>query len=132
MTKEIDSLDQSLALKVLIVDDDSSLLRLIAAILRMGGYLPLSAQGGAEGLAFLDESPQPDLVILDLQMPEIDGRTFYRRARLMGYPGPVLLCSAYGAESARRELGATAAIAKPFDPDDLLSCVATLVPARGS
>jgi len=48
----------------------------------------------------------------------IDGRDVYRAARAMGYRGPVIVCSAFGARDAQRELGAEAAISKPFDPAD--------------
>ena len=47
-------------------------------------------------------------------MPEMDGREFYRRVREAGYSGPIILVSAYDAEVARLELGAEAAISKPF------------------
>ncbi len=117
-------------LRVLVVDDDSAIIRLVTVILRMGGHVPLSAERGSDGLAILEAPSPPDLVILDLQMPGMDGRTFYRRARLLGYGGPVIICSANGAEPARIELGAEASIAKPFDPDDLLSRIDGLTPSR--
>ena len=56
-----------------------------------------------------------------------DGREFYRRARELGYTGPVLILSAYGALQAQLELGAEAASSKPFDPQDLAATVRGLV-----
>ena len=108
-------------LRVLVVDDDKAILRLVVTTLRIGGHVPLAAEHGRDGLAILDAVPPPDVVVLDLQMPEMDGRTFYNCARLCGYAGPVIICSAYGAEHARLELGAEASLTKPFDPEDLLS-----------
>lgn len=57
---------------------------------------------------------------LDLQMPVVDGRTFYRELRARGHRMPVVILSAFGAHAAQRELGAAAAVAKPFEPDDLV------------
>jgi DNA-binding response OmpR family regulator len=115
---------------VLVVDDDASLLRMLALILRSEAYEVQTAMGAEEGLTVLD-ARQPDIVILDLNMPGMDGRAFYRRARAQGYDGPVVLCSAFGAPEARRELGAQAAIEKPFDPDQLVHLVHELVSTDG-
>jgi CheY-like chemotaxis protein len=66
-------------------------------------------------------------VILDLQMPVMDGRTFYRTFKQQGYRAPVVILSAYNAEGARLELGADAALDKPFDPDTLSATVHELL-----
>ena len=58
---------------------------------------------------------------------ELNGRDFYHQAREVGYTGPVLIASAYGARSAQRELGAEAAIDKPFQPEMLAETVKGLV-----
>lgn len=113
---------------VLVVDDDQALLRLIGLILRAESYPVTLYSGPQEAIVFL-EAEKPQLLILDLDMPELDGRTFYRLARSLGYSGPVILCSAFGAAAAQQELGAEASLAKPFDPDDLVALVARLVPA---
>jgi DNA-binding response OmpR family regulator len=61
--------------------------------------------------------------LLDLDMPGMDGRTFYEQARAKGYRGPMLIFSAHGAAQAQHELGAQGFIEKPFDPDSLLQAV---------
>ncbi|MEX2373423.1 MAG: response regulator, partial [Dehalococcoidia bacterium] len=53
-------------------------------------------------------------------MPNMDGRACYRALREQGIDAPVLVLSAYGAHAARRELGAEAALDKPFDPYELV------------
>ena len=112
--------------RVLIVDDDRNLTTLLAAILKSEGLDVLSASDGPRALDLLDSEPV-DALILDLRMPGMDGRTLYREVRARGHNVPVLIASAYGARSAQHELGAEAAIEKPFDPDKLLEAIRGLV-----
>jgi DNA-binding response OmpR family regulator len=103
---------------VLVVDDDPALLRLVSILLQTEGFAVETNLGGSNGLSRLAET-KPDLLLLDLGMPVIDGREFYRRARDGGFSGPIVICSAFGAKEAERELGADGSIAKPFDPGEL-------------
>jgi DNA-binding response OmpR family regulator len=114
---------------VLVVDDDASLLRLVSLVLTSEGFDVTCALGGAEGLKSLGLQ-WPNVVLLDLSMPEIDGRTFYREARDVGYLGPVMICSAHGAQAAQSELGADGFIDKPFDPDVLVRRLRLLLAAN--
>ena len=107
---------------VLIVDDDPGFTRLATLILRQEGFQVWQAANGEEGLQVLNLQ-EPDLVLLDLRMPKMDGRSFYRQARETGYKGRVIISSAFGAEEGRTELGADAALPKPFEPGDLVSYV---------
>jgi DNA-binding response OmpR family regulator len=111
---------------VLVVDDDQALLRFISLTLRTEALDVETVARADEGLRRL-ESTHPRLIILDLSMPEMDGRTFYREARSIGYSGPIVICSAFGAEAAQRELGAEAALPKPFEPDALITLVRSFV-----
>lgn len=113
--------------KVLVVDDDIAVLRLVSLILRTEGLSVETATAGTVALERLDEA-SPDLILLDLSMPEMDGRTFYSLARASGYEGPVVICSAYGAQRVSDELGTQGAVEKPFDPDQLVTTVKTLLP----
>jgi len=111
---------------ILVVDDDPALLRLVAVLLRTEHYEVRVASGGREALGLLRIST-PSAVLLDLSMPEMDGREFYVAAREAGYAGPVVICSAYGAQAAVADLGADAAINKPFDTVELLDTVSQVV-----
>jgi DNA-binding response OmpR family regulator len=111
---------------VLVVDDDSNLRRLLSVTLRLAGYSVYTAENGAIALGLMTASA-PDVIILDLMMPVMDGREFHRRIRAEGYSTPVLLVSAYGAEQACHELGAQDSLPKPFDPDELVERVQVLV-----
>jgi DNA-binding response OmpR family regulator len=117
--------------RILVIDDDETLLRFLRLLLLSSNYLVDTAAGANLGLQAMTQQ-SPDLIILDLSMPLMDGREFYREARLRGYDGPVLLCSAGNVDQARRELGAEASIAKPFDPETLLAMVERLVSVSGS
>jgi DNA-binding response OmpR family regulator len=81
-----------------------------------------TARDGAEALEQLSRDAY-DVVVLDLQMPRMDGRAFFREMKSRGHEPQVIILSAYGAEEARRELKVAAAVPKPFDPDDLMETV---------
>jgi two-component system, OmpR family, response regulator MprA len=106
--------------KVLLVDDDPALIRMVRLTFITEGFDVVTAKDGIEGLERL-EGDSVDLIVLDLQMPRMDGRTFYREMRSKGCSAPVVILSAFGAEEAVRELHAEAFVKKPFDPEDLLS-----------
>lgn len=108
--------------RVMIVDDDYNLSRLVEATLKMGGLEVATFSSGISALQHL-KNEHFDALILDLRMPGMDGRTFYRELRSRGISAPVLIASAYGARNAQQELGAEAAIEKPFDPERLLDVV---------
>lgn len=112
---------------VLVVDDDPSILLVVAELLDDEGYVVGTAANGAEALGAV-ERLDPALVLLDMRMPVIDGWGFVRglRARDKAVP-PILVMTA--AQDARRwaeEVGAAGYVAKPFDLDDLLSAVERL------
>jgi len=111
---------------VLVVDDDASIRALTISVLEDAGFAVREAPNGAAAMAVV-EAGAPNLVILDLQMPVMDGRAFFRALRAAGHAMPVLLLSAHGVDSAMAELGAQGAIAKPFDIDDLLDRAQGLV-----
>jgi two-component system response regulator MprA len=90
------------------------------------GFSVDTAEDGFQGLDRL-AAQEFDAVVLDLQMPRMDGRTFFREMRSRGHTAPVLILSAYGAEAARDELNAEGAVAKPFDPDVLTATVRKVI-----
>jgi DNA-binding response OmpR family regulator len=117
---------------IFVVDDDPAMGRLTTLALKSEGYDVAAFTSPKEALAEVIDpgAPNPSMVILDLAMPEMDGREFYRRARAAGLKAPVLILSAYGAADAKLELGAEASLAKPFDTEKLVDAVKLLRPAR--
>jgi DNA-binding response OmpR family regulator len=112
--------------RVLVIDDDGPMTRMIAMILRASGYDVNVAANGERGLEQV-EAECPDVIVLDLMMPVMDGPTFYRELRHRGFEMPVMILSAHGASEAQRELHAQAAMHKPFFPDDLEAKVGELI-----
>jgi two-component system, OmpR family, alkaline phosphatase synthesis response regulator PhoP len=118
---------------VLVVDDESDLRQLVAELLLWHGYDVVLAQHGREALERLCEHC-PDLVLLDLNMPVMDGWQFRAEQRRLVEPDlvniPVLiLTGADGADQHAATLDAVGAIEKPFDPDRLLNAVRTALRA---
>jgi DNA-binding response OmpR family regulator len=117
--------------RVLLIDDDPALVRMIRLALLSDGFDVTIASDGVQGLEVF-AGGDFDLIVLDLQMPNMDGRAFYREYRARGGKAPVVLLSAYGALEARDELGADAAVTKPFDPVVLLRAIRAVVPREAA
>ena len=110
----------------MIVDDDLALARMLRILFQSEGFEVVMAHDGQQALERL-EGGTPDLVVLDLQMPVLDGRGFFREFRARGYVAPVLLLSAYNSEAARDELGAEASFGKPCDPEAVINLAHNLL-----
>ena len=111
--------------KVLIVDDEANICSFIAAILESNGYQVLTAATGLQGrLVFATHNP--DLIVLDLGLPDEDGSALIRTVREAGCAAPILVLSARSDESekiAALDLGANDYITKPFGTGELLARV---------
>ena len=128
--------------KILAVDDDPDILDALTMILESRGYQVVTARNGAEGLAKI-EAEKPDLMILDLLMPKLDGfgvckklrhDTKWAQYRRM----PVLVVTSVREDASRRryeletgqELGVDDYVEKPFSPDILLERVDKLIRSK--
>ena len=117
---------------VLIVDDDAGLRAFVRASLQLEGYAVREAASAEEGLAALEEEP-PDLILLDVMMPKVDGWEMLRRLQERHGVGtiPVLMFSGKVDERAAGEaasLGAQGFIGKPFDPQQLIDSAKAMLP----
>ncbi|HET7738312.1 MAG TPA: response regulator [Tepidiformaceae bacterium] len=108
--------------EVLVVDDEPGIARMIRLLLTLEGVEVRVENDAAKALAFL-ERERVRVILLDLNMPVMDGRTFFRSLRARGDATPVVLMSAHEPRVASRELGADGFLEKPFLPDDLVDCV---------
>jgi two-component system chemotaxis response regulator CheY len=114
--------------RILIVDDDESIRQIVRICLTDEGYEVFEAPNGQVALHTLAEFT-PNLILLDLRMPIMDGWEFAKRYETT--PGPhapiVAFVAALNAEQDCADLDAAGILAKPFDLDDLLKAVRNLV-----
>jgi DNA-binding response OmpR family regulator len=106
---------------VLLVEDEHKLRELVRSYLERAGLTVLSTGSGAEAIT-LAGAAAPDLVVLDLRLPDVPGETVARELRATG-PIPILMLTAKSAEEDRiagLELGADDYVTKPFSPRELV------------
>ena len=117
--------------RVLVVDDDAGIRDLLDLALTNAGYAVALAEDGAAALAMV-EAVAPDVILLDMRMPVLDGWAFaeaYRRRP--GRRAPiVVMTAARDAPGSAAEIAATGYLAKPFDLAELLACVARYRPSH--
>jgi two-component system, chemotaxis family, chemotaxis protein CheY len=120
--------------QILVVEDDAAIRGLVTEVLRDDGYEVREAANGVEALAAL-EGHEPDLIVLDLMMPVMDGWAFVeecrRRSRCAGVPIVVTSASHDLPKTAERlsSYGVRTCLAKPFDVDGLLALVERYAPS---
>jgi DNA-binding response OmpR family regulator len=123
------------ATRVLVVDDDPTVAEVVLAYLQRSGLTAEHAGDGPTALAAATDRP-PDLVVLDLMLPGIDGLEVCRRLRAQRPDLPVIMLTARGEESDRvlgLEVGADDYVTKPFSPRELVLRVESVLRrARGS
>ncbi len=109
---------------VLVVEDEPSIAEVVALYLRRAGFEVLSAGDGEEALGLLAQAT-PDLVVLDLMLPKVDGYEVTRRLRARG-DTPIIMLTARKTEAERiagLEMGADDYVVKPFSAQELVSRV---------
>ncbi len=114
---------------VLVVEDDPAILRGLADNLRFEGYDVITAADGETGYR-LQAERKPDLILLDLMLPRMNGLEFCRKLRAAGIQTPVLMLTARSEESDRvlgLDLGADDYMAKPFSVRELMARVRALL-----
>jgi DNA-binding response OmpR family regulator len=118
---------------ILVVEDEPSIRELVTLYLQRAGYRVQSVSSGASALEALDRDP-PDLVVLDLMLPDVDGYSITRHLRERG-DTPIIMLTARREEVDRiagLEMGADDYVVKPFSPQELVSRVrAVLRRVRG-
>jgi CheY-like chemotaxis protein len=110
-----------MAKKILVIDDDPVIIKYLTTLFEDNGYDVFSASDGSRGFEILQKE-QPDLITLDLQMPDEWGPRFYRKLSKSEFKDtPVIVVSGLSGQHAVRK--AAAYVSKPFDPDKLLGIV---------
>ena len=119
---------------ILVVDDEPNIRRAIRFSLEASGYVVCEATNGAEAMQRIMHDP-PDLMLLDLAMPAMDGMKVLAQMRSLWerYPTRVIVLSAHGTMKIAvqaMQLGASDFLEKPFTPDDLRLSVASVLQSR--
>src|SRR3990172_12711196 len=113
------------SLRVLVVEDDESISEAVVFNLKQKEYLTLTARNGLEGLRLLRRE-RPDLLILDLMLPEMDGWKLCEQAREEGFDLPIIILSARTSEFDKVQglnMGADDYLSKPFGMQELMARV---------
>lgn len=111
--------------KILLVDDEKDIITLVSSRLKTAGYEVVTAVDGFEALAKA-KSEKPDLIILDLMLPKMDG---YQVCRLLKFDSttaqiPIIM---FTARAEGEKAGADAYLTKPFEPETLLAKIKELL-----
>ncbi len=116
--------------RIAVIEDDIALRNLVIRILRMESYEVVGFSTAAETLERI-AAEDPDVLILDLELPDLDGETLLATLREQGYTQPVILMTASpNAMGAFRRMNADGLLTKPFDPFTLLSLLHSLVASQ--
>jgi two-component system, chemotaxis family, chemotaxis protein CheY len=113
-------------MKILIVDDSQFMRGVLRGILEKGEYEVIEAQNGKQGME-MNEQEKPDLILLDIIMPEMDGIDVLKK---IGKQAKIIVISAIGQDKMvdeAKELGAIDYIVKPFDNEKVLETVQKVV-----
>jgi two-component system, NtrC family, response regulator AtoC len=120
--------------KVLVIDDEANLRKVLAALLRRDGYEVTVAQDGASGLAELERNGA-DVVVTDLVMPKVGGMEVLKTVNATAPEVPVIIITAHGTVDSAVEaikLGAFDYVTKPFDQTELSAAIAKAVRTHDS
>lgn len=115
--------------KIAVVDDEKALVGLVALHLQMAGFEVHTAYDG-EAAIDLVRVAKPDLVILDVMLPYLDGWEVCRSLRRSGFNRPIIMLTACVQEEGKRkalDAGANEYVTKPFSPRELISRVRSLL-----
>ena len=119
--------------RILVIEDHEDNRRILRDLLTSAGYEPIEAVTGEEGVA-LAETHHPDLILMDIQLPGLDGYEATRRIKANPTLRhiPVIAVTSYalsGDEAKAKEVGCDGYVAKPFSPRALLAKVREYLPA---
>jgi two-component system, chemotaxis family, chemotaxis protein CheY len=119
---------------VLIVDDSATMRQMVNFTLTGAGFIVVEAGDGADAVKKLTAGTKPNLVITDLNMPNMDGISLIKEIRKMGTLKftPILMLTTESTDDKKKEgqaAGATGWIVKPFNPEQMLKVIAKVLPS---
>jgi len=120
-------------LKVLLVDDDQAMAQMCAKLIRRRGHLAIIAHTCQEAVNIVSAVDDLDVVVSDIQMPEMSGIQLLVCLRAMNQTLPVVLMTGYGHTVSSAQvlaMGAADYLIKPFEPDTFLTCLERATTSR--
>lgn len=123
-------------LKVMVVDDEPDIVTLVCKTLEINGMEAIRASSGAECLELLKKGESPDVIILDIMMPEKDGYAVCREIKTNAAYKDIVIIVLTAKTQNRDQVdsykcGADGYLTKPFDPKDLISEIKTFTDMKG-
>ena len=120
---------------ILVLDDSATMVMSLSRILKNAGYDVETASNGKEGMAKLTAGLKPSVILTDLNMPQMDGIAFIKEARRSAatrFTPIIVLTTESGAQKRdeTRAAGASGWLIKPTEPNELLSTLKQLLPAK--
>jgi len=129
MSKDIQGEQAESKQKILVVDDEASIRRILETRLKMAGYAVITAEDGEEAVELFNKT-NPDLVILDVMMPVMDGYEVLSKLRRKNISVPILMLTAKDGLNDKLkgfELGADDYVSKPFERAELLARIEAII-----
>ena len=122
-----------MAKTVLVVDDSPTMRQMVAFTLTNAGYQVVEAGNGKEAVGKVNGGAKPDLVVTDLNMPEMDGITLIKEIRKMPALkfSPILMLTTEASDDKKKAgqaAGATGWIVKPFNPEQMMAVIKKVLP----
>jgi two-component system chemotaxis response regulator CheY len=123
----------AMAKTVLVVDDSPTMRQMVAFTLTSAGYQVVEAGNGKEAVGKVNGGAKPDLVVTDLNMPEMDGITLIKEIRKMAALKftPILMLTTEASDDKKKAgqaAGATGWIVKPFNPEQMMAVIKKVLP----
>ena len=114
---------------ILVVEDDRATRDALGSVLRDAGYEVMAAEDGATALGTIDSARTPDLVLLDLNMPHLDGKGFLEclRARAESVSTPVIVVTGMPRPTISDRAESVRVVHKPFDANTLIDMIRLLI-----
>ena len=114
---------------VLVVDDEPGILRVLSIQLRLHGYDAVTTLSGAEAVELV-RTREPDIVLLDILLPDMNGFEVLEKVRGFSQVPVIVFSASQSAVALAPMAGATASISKPFNPDQLLGKIKSILEAH--
>ncbi len=111
---------------VLVVDDEPGILRVLSIQLKLHGYEPVTTPSGTEAVELV-RTREPDIVLLDILLPDLNGFEVLERVRGFSQVPVIVFSASQSAIEIAPMVGANASISKPFNPDQLLGKIKSVL-----